>query len=133
MVKDIRFAVNFSKNVRIALNATNAVKKNLSGEIIFLPLKRWNKNFFNATSRIQWKKFSAINTMRRKRKFLPLPAECCEKKFSPMNFQTLQMFTANFNACLNFTGSVTEVGDSWRTGIPCTSVFLYAVKKFFHR
>ena len=50
------------------------------------------------------------------KKFSPLLTECREKN-SPLKSQILQIFTANFNAYLKFTGNIIEVSDSWRSGI----------------
>ena len=58
----------------------------------------------------------------------PLQAEfgdnffyCCQqnavKNFSPLKLQILQMFTANFNEYLKFTGNITEVSNRWRSRI----------------
>ena len=78
----------------------NAVKKNLSGEKFFHFLSDERK-FVTATSRMQWKKFSALPAECGEKKISPLPVECGEKKISPLKSQTLQIFTANFNAYLN--------------------------------
>ena len=61
-----------------------------------LPAKSWcgEKTFFSATSRMRWK-----------------------NKFSPLKLLFLQIFTANFNAYLKFTGNVIKVSDRWRSGI----------------
>ena len=52
-----------------------------------------------------------------KENFSTLPAECGEKKFSPLKSQILQIFNAKFNAYLKFTENIIEVSDRWRSGI----------------
>ena len=64
------------------------------------------KKYISGTSRMRWKKI-----------FAPLPAECGEKKFSPLKLQILQIFTANFNGYLKMTGIISKVSHRWRSGI----------------
>ena len=90
--------------------------KNFWAVKFFSPHKRWKK-FFSATSRMRWRKNSA------------LPAECGEKNFhrnqqnaAKKNFAAkIANFTnthrANFNAYLIFTGNIIKVRDRCRSGL----------------
>ena len=63
-----------------------------------------------------------------KKNFSSLSAECGEKKFSPLKWQILQIFTDKFNAYLKFAGNIIEVSDRWRNGIRC---WWHAVGEWF--
>ena len=86
--------MKLSKSVRFALNAMNAVKKNIyASKKFFSPLKRWKKIFHRYQQ-------NAVT-----------------KNFAPLKLQILQIFTAKINAYLKFAGNITEVSERWRSGI----------------
>ena len=72
------------------------------------------RKFFNATSRMLWKKIFSATRMRWK-KFSARRMRW--KKFSPLKLQILQTFTAKFNAYRKFTWKIIKVKERWRSGI----------------
>ena len=78
-LRDITFAVNMRK--KCCVQCDECGEKNFWAVNFFLPLKRWKK-IFHRYQQDAAKKISA------------LPAECGEKKFSPLKLQSLQIFTA---------------------------------------
>ena len=100
-----RCEVNLSKSLRFAFNAMNAVKKTF---------KRRKKNF---------------TAQAVKENFSPLPAECGEKKFTatcrmrwkkflPLQYQILQIFTALISTLILYSQEIPlVVSDRWRSGL----------------
>ena len=99
------FEVNLSKSVRFAFNAMNAVKKKFKAVINFFSmLNRWKEFFHRYQQKVVKKVFHRYQ-------------QKAVKKFSPLKSQIIQIFTANFNAYLKFTGYIKKVGVRWSSGL----------------
>ena len=71
IAKNVMFAVHLSRYERFALNAMNAVKKNLQEVKSFLsPLKQWNEIFHRYQQNEVKKLFSVLSAESGEKKFL---------------------------------------------------------------
>ena len=105
------------KSVRFACTATNAVKKKHSGGEIWFHRSSGERKFFTATSRMRWKKISAPPAECSEKKFSPLLAEWGEKNFAAKIAKLTNNHSSNFNACIKFTWKIIEVSERWRNEI----------------